>query len=169
MPNPGFIIVKDGDKSRRARYTDFYGALDKGAAKPSFCYPSRKRRLEEEIKKRKNSLSSGYVPKEREMESKLALKERENRLSQINQQEADAKKLFEDNKDGWMKRREMLAEEIAGETPSRESVKKRLINPHTTLRKEKNGGLEVKKKEYIILSRLAGEESNVTFLQKDRG
>jgi hypothetical protein len=163
----GYIIVKDGDKGRRASFRDFYGPLDKGAAKPSFCYPMRKEALKEDIKKMEKALENGYIAPERKMEAQINLKTKKERLDKLNDQESAARKLFEENKDKWMERRTALAGEISESMPSRESVRKRIVNPHSVLKKEK-GGLEDKKKEFIILSRLAEEESNVSFLQKDK-
>jgi hypothetical protein len=94
------------------------------------------------------------------------VKEKKDRLDAINSQESAARKLFEENKDKWMERRTSLAEEISAATPSRKDVEKRRVNPFTTLKKEK-GGLEDKKREYIVISRLADMESNVSFLQRD--
>ena len=65
-----------------------------------------------------------------------------------------------------MKRRNDLGEEIAGTMPSRDDIRKRRVNPHKIIRQEK-GGFEEKKKEYIVISRLMGEDSNVSFLQRD--
>jgi hypothetical protein len=166
MANQGYIIIKDGDKSKRATYRDFYGPLDKGSAKPSFCYPKKKENLKEEISKIKSVLDNGYVSKERVMEMKIKMKEKKERLDKINEQEKEAKKLFEENKDAWMKRREVIGEEIKENTPTKKDVRERRVSPHLVLRKEKTG-LEDKKREYIVISRLAGEESNVSFLQKE--
>jgi chromosome segregation ATPase len=163
----GYIIVKNGDKSRRSTYREFYGSLDKGAAKPAFCYPKRIETLKEDIAKTERALEFGQIPKDREMETKVELRKKQERLDKIGEEGSAARKLFEENKDNWMKRRESLKEEISESIPSREAVQKRIVNPHTTLQKEK-GGLEDKKKEFIILSRLAGEESNVSFLQRDK-
>lgn len=167
MANTGYIVIKDGDKGRRCSYREFYGELDKGSNKPSFCYPKRKEALKEEIDRMERALDSGYIGKDREMQIKQDLQKRKERIEKINEQEEKAKKLFNENKDAWMKRREALAEEITGSMPSRDNVKKKTINPFSTLKKEK-GGLEEKKREYIVLSRLAEEESNVSFLQKDK-
>lgn len=164
----GFIIVKkDGDeKGHRATYRDFFGPLDKGSVKPSFCYPKRKEALQEEVEKMQKNVDNGYISREREMEYKTTLRAKKKRLDDINSQESAARKLFEENKDSWMKRRDALAEEITAATPTLKDVQKRRVNPFTTLKKEK-GGLEDKKREYIVLSRLAGEESNISFLQRE--
>jgi hypothetical protein len=168
MANEGHIIIKSGKGDRPYSYRDFYGPLDKGAAKPSFCYPSRKQDLKEEIEKCEKILANGYIGKDKEMEFRVSLKNKQKRMGEIETQEADARKLFTENEDVLRKRRETLAKEITGSMPSREAVKKKLVNPHATLKKEK-GGLEDKKREFVILSRLAGEESNLNFLQKDKG
>jgi len=168
MANAGFIIIKgEGDKNKRATYKDFYGPLDKGSAKPSFGYPKRKEALKEEVEKMERVLDSGHIAKEHEMEARITLKTKKERLKAIDAQEGEASKLFNDNKDAWMKRRDALAEEIRESMPTQESVRKRKVNPFKVLQKEKSG-LEDKKKEFIVLSRLAGEDSNVSFLQKEK-
>jgi hypothetical protein len=166
MGTAGYIIIKDGDKGKRATYRDFYGPLDKGSAKPSFCYPKRKEALEEEVQAMKKSLDGGYVSSEKIMEYKAKMRTKSDRLDKINEQESAARKMFEENKDNWLKRRGTLAEEITAATPSRNDVSKRRVNPFTTLKKEKSGLVE-KKREFVVLSRLAGEESNISFLQRD--
>jgi hypothetical protein len=167
MPvNAGYVIIKG--KEKPYSYRDFYGPLDKGSAKPSFCYPSRKQDLKEEIEKAEKLLDSGYISKEKEMEFRVNLKTKQKRMNDIDAQEADAKSVYEENKDMLMKRRKELAKDISAATPSRDAVKKKLVNPHKILKMEK-GGLEDKKREYIILSRLADEEANVSFLQSDKG
>jgi hypothetical protein len=169
MANAAYIVVKgEGDQNRRVSYKDFYGPLDKGSSKPSFCYPKRKEALKEEVDKMERLVNSGHIAKEHEMDVKIKLKEKKDRLKGIEAQEGEAQKLFNKNKDKWMERRSALAEEIAAKMPSRDNVSKRRVNPHTVLKEEKAGGLGEKKKEYIVLSRLAGEESNTTFLQRDK-
>jgi len=167
MGNAGYIIVKNSEGAgRKATYRDFYGPLDKGSAKPSFCYPKRKESLQEEVEKMQKSLDNGYIAKDREMEAKVQLRTKKKRLDEINAQESDAKKLFNEHKDQWMKRRADIATEISDATPTQTDTKKKRVNPHKVLAMEKSG-LEDKKREYIVLSRLAGEESNTAFLQKE--
>ena len=60
----GYIIIKNGEKSRRATYREFYGSLDKGAAKPTFCYPKRIETLKEDIAKVERALEFGQIPKD---------------------------------------------------------------------------------------------------------
>lgn len=162
----GYIVIKDGDKGRRASYRDFYGPLDKGAARPSFCYPKRKEDLEEHARSMEKALKSGFITEDKKTGLEVELRKRKEHLDRLNEQESAARKLFEENKDKWLQRREQLATEITEATPSRSDKKKRAVNPHRVLQAEKSG-LQEKKTEYIVLSRLAGEESNVSFLQKD--
>jgi hypothetical protein len=166
MANQGFIIVKDGDKGRRASFRDFYGSLDKGAARPAFCYPKRKEELVEEIKSMKRAIENGHVAADKVMDLKMDLRKREGRLDKLNEEESAARKLFNENKDKWLERRTKLAEEISEATPTRGDKKKKVVNPHRVLMAEKSG-LQEKKTEYIVISRLAGEESNVSFLVRD--
>lgn len=165
--NSGYIIIKDGEKGRRASYRDFYGPLDKGAARPSFCYPKRKEDLNEEIRSMERAIASGYVAPDKKISLEMDLSKRKERLDKLNEQESAARKLFNENKDKWLERRSALAEEIGNAMPSRSDVKKKIVNPHRILKQEKQAGLQEKKTEYIVLSRLAEEESNVSFLQRD--
>ena len=149
-------------------YKRFYDStgVDKGASKPIFCYPERKKRFEEETQGMRRLLDSGNINSEHKMSYELRVKEREKRLESMNSAEGKARESFEQDKDYWVKRRNDLGEEIAGTMPSRDDIRKRRVNPHKIIRQEK-GGFEEKKKEYIVISRLMGEDSNVSFLQRD--
>ena len=168
MANEGHILIpnKSGKSGREITVQDLYGPLDKGSAKPSFCYPKRKANLTEELEKMQSSLANGYIGQDRVMEFKMKIREKKERLDAINEQEAVTRKLFEDNKDIFMKRRLELAEEISMSMPTEKDVQKRRVNPWRTLQKEKSG-LEAKKREFIIISLLAGEESSIPFLQRE--
>lgn len=158
------IIVKGGKKSS---YRDFYGPLDKGSAKPSFCYPRMKESLKEEIRAMEQTLDSGHIGKDKEMQYRATLKTKRDRLSAIDAQDAKAKELFSENKDAWMKRRDELAEEIAERLPTEKQVQKGRANPHRIYEAEKSGGFGEKKLEYQVISHLAEEESNTAHLQKE--
>ena len=167
MPNEGYIITKNKDGTRHQRnWRQFFGEVDKGSAKPSFCYPKRKQDLEEEISKMERNLEIGNVGEENRMSYKLKVDKKRERLTKINESEENSKKLFNQDKDAWIERRNKLKEEISSGLPTRADVKKRHVNPHKIARMEKEG-FGVKKQEYIVLSRLAEEDSNVSFLQKD--
>jgi hypothetical protein len=170
MANEGYIIIKsktDGRVNEKVSYKKFYGPLDKGSAKPSFCYPGAKAALKEEIDSMNRSLERGYVDKEREMVVRSELKTKEKRLSDMNGHESEAKKLFKENEAEWVKRREVLAEEISAGMPSQTDVAKKRANPHRILQNEKGKGLDEKKREYQVLSHLMGEDSNTGILQRD--
>jgi hypothetical protein len=175
MANAGYIIVKnpiEGEKSKPRGISAFYGPLDKGSAKPSFCYPAQKEALREEIKGMEKALENGFVGEGRVLKVKQELRMKKTRLDGINSQEADAMKLYKENKDAIGKRREELAEIIAQGIPSMKDVEKKRVNPHKVFEAEKKGlkggmALGKAKQEYQILSHLAEEESNTKFLQKD--
>lgn len=147
-------------------YQIFFGPLDKGAAKPAFCYPERIRILKEEVRKMERNLSMGYISPERKPAYEGRLKERKARLDAINENTANAKKIIANDPDYWVKRRKELGEEIRNAMPSRKDVEKKRVNPYRVNKMEK-GGLGEMKREYIIISRALGEESNVSFLQRD--
>ena len=164
-----YIIVKSegSDKVQKSGIKSFYGSLDKGSAKPSFCYPAQKDALREEIKSMEKSLNDGYVAETRVLKVKQDLKMKKARLDKINSQEADASKLFKDNKDACMKRRDELAEMIAQGLPTTKDKEKKRVNPRRLYEDEKKKGLGKLKTEFQILSHLADEESNTAFLVRD--
>jgi len=152
--------------------------VDKGSAKPAFCYPRRAQGMVEELNQMKRNLKEGHVDPERKMAYELKVKQIEERVSLIDQSFANAKEIIDKAPDAWKTRRENLAAEIAERTPSRDDVRKRRVNPHGNLRNEKVGGagqrpLEEVKREYTIISRAFQargdyEEANHSFLQKDK-
>lgn len=169
-PYGGFIVVKGGDGRKnedRRSYKQFYHpTIDKGSSKPAFCYPSRQRDLEEEVASMERALEMGNVGSDRRLVFEAEMNKKKQRLEGIKQAHEDAVKKMEPDKDEWVARRKELAAEIRNATPSKKDVKERRVNPHTVIRNEKEGLGEVKK-EYQVISRLLGEESNVGFLQRD--
>jgi len=168
LSTASYIIIKgDGDKVQKSGIKSFYGPLDKGSAKPSFCYPAQKEALREEVRQMEKSLNDGYVAPTRVLKVKQDLKVRKERLDKLNEQEANANKLFKDNKDACMKRRDELKEIIAQGLPTTKDVEKRRVNPRRLFEQEKAKGFGQLKKEFQILSHLADEESNTKYLQRD--
>jgi len=147
-------------------YQVFFGPLDKGAAKPAFCYPDRTEILEDEIRKMERALDMDFVSPERKMAFESKLKMRKTRLEGIREGAEKAQKIVAEDPDYWAKRRKELGRDIRNAMPSRKDVEKRRVNPHRVAKMEKEG-LGEKKREYIIISRALGEESNTSFLQKD--
>jgi len=147
-------------------YKIFWGKDDKGAAKPAFCYERRCQELKEEVDKMEKNLAMGYISAERKMAYEQRLRQRKERLDSIMANTERAKKIVEKDKDWWAKRRDELAKDISDSMPSRKDVQKRRVNPHRIAKMEK-GGLGQKKLEYVVISRLLGEESNTSFLQRD--
>jgi len=148
-------------------YRIFYGPHDKGAAKPAFCYPQRIQTLQEEVRSMERNLDMGFVSPERKMAYEARLRERKTRLDGINKATEDANKIIEENKDFWAGRRKELGREIRSAMPSRKDVEKRRVNPYRVSKMEKEGGLGEMKREFIVISRLLKEESNISFLQRD--
>ena len=170
MSNAAYILIKgsgEGDKVQKGDFRKFYGPLDKGSAKPSFCYPKQKETLREEIRQMERALKDGYVAETRVMKVKQDLRLRKERLDKINEQEADAMKLVKDNKDAIVKRRTELSEVIAQGIPTAKDVEKRRVNSQRIADNEKKKGLGKLKLEYQILSHALEEESNTAFLQRD--
>jgi hypothetical protein len=167
--NSGYIIVKskDSDKVQKLGFRAFFGPQDKGSAKPSFCYPRAKDSLKEDIHSIESALENGYYAPNKKLSLQADLRTKKKKLDAINEQEVNAKRLFDDNKDACMKRRTELQEEIRESMPTEKEVKKRHVNPYRNLEKEQRG-LKEKKLEYVVLSHLAGEESNTSFLQREQ-
>ena len=167
--NSGYIIIKgkEGEKVQKLGYRAFFGPQDVGSVKPSFCYPRAKDSLKEDIRSIENALDNGYYAPDKKLRLQADLKTKKKKLDSLNEQETNAKRLFDDNKDACMQRREALKDEIRESIPTEKEVKKRHVNPFRNLEKEQKG-LKEKKLEYIVLSHLAGEESNTSFLQKEQ-
>jgi hypothetical protein len=168
MGNAGYIIVKSkgSDAVQKLGYRAFFGSQDKGSAKPSFCYPRAKDSLREDNRSIQTALDNGYYAPNKKLSLQAELRKNQAKLDALDEQENRARVLFENNKDACMERRKALAEEIRESMPTEKEVKKRHINPYRQLEKEQKG-LKEKKLEYIVLSHLAGEESNTSFLQKE--
>ena len=144
----------------------FWGPLDKDANKPSFCYPDRERVLRDEVKEMEQSLAMGYVSQDRQLGFEVKLKAKKDRLDGLDANTQRVRSMVNGNKDAWAERRKDIAKQIAAGMPSRKDVEKRRVNPHR-IAKAEMGGLGALKKEYIIISRALGEESNVSLLQRD--
>ena len=152
-------------------YKMFWGPEDKGAAKPAFCYPQRVEALEDEVRSMERSLEMGYITAERKMTYAARLEKAKGRLDAINENTERVQNIIAQDPDRWNKRRKELAQDIKRGTPSRSDVKKRHVNPFTVAKIEKGvggkPGLGALKREYIVISRALGEESNTSFLQRD--
>jgi hypothetical protein len=183
MANEGHIIIKGGsEKPRQSQgrfgMNQFFREVDKGSAKPAFCYPRRTEGLKEELSQMERNIKDGNVDPERKMGYELKAKKIQERVDLINESFKSAKEIIDKNPDAWKTRRDNLATEISDRTPSRDDKRKRRVNPHGILRDEKVGSsgkrpLEDVKREYTIISRAFQargdyEESNHSFLQKDK-
>lgn len=172
MANEGHIIVKGSKKGSHNPEQNpmdvrrFFTPVDKGSARPAFCHPKRKADFEEGIKSMEKKLEHDMVDSSRKMAQELNLKERKERLDQLNHNFENAKKIIAENPDAWAKRRKELAKEIKSGLPTRKDVREHRVNPFANLKREKEGGLEAKKREYTIISRAMAEESNTSFLQQ---
>jgi hypothetical protein len=158
--------VKPPDPENEKDYRNWWGPHDKGAAKPAFCYQRRVDNLREEVRSMERNLDMGYVSAERKMAYETRLKERKTRLDSIDAETSRVRKSLGKNKDYWVERRKELGEQIASAMPSRNDVEKRRVNPYKVAKMEKEG-LGDMKKEYIVISRALGEESNISFLERD--
>ena len=181
MDNSGHIIVKksENEKKNSGRWgtKQFFSPVDKGSARPAFCYPRRTQGLKEELANMERNLKEGTVDPEQKMAYELKAKKIAQRVEEIEGSFDKAKEIIDKAPDSWKTRRDTLAEEIALRSPTREDKRKRRVNPHAILREEKVGGqgkrpLEEIKREYTIISRAFQargdyEESNSSFLERD--
>jgi len=178
MANAGYIIIKNKEPekpkdNKPQGYRAFYGALDKGSALPSFCYPKQKEELRRDVNEIENSLKNGYAPEMKVENMKEELKQKKARLSQLNEQEAEATQLFKENRPAIDKRYAEIKEEIAQRMPAFSDAKRPgRVSPSRVLLDEKVGikgaaPLGKLKEEYKILSRLMDEDPNTQALQRD--
>lgn len=178
MANAGYIIIKDSEKAEKkaepkpTNFRAFYGPLDKGSAKPSFCYPKQKEELKSEITRRKNNLKKNMVAETRIQKEEYEVGQLESKLDRINEQEDNAKKLFKENKDSVAARYAEIKEQIAARMPTANDVAKRRFNSQRIHDDEKKGlkgaaPLGELKREYQVLSHLLEEDSNTKMLQRD--
>ena len=181
MANEGHIIVKNNDRRTNAgRYStkQFFGGLDKGSAKPAFCYPRRAEAKREELATMEKNVNKNMISPDRRMIYEQNMKKLADRVAEIDGSFEGAKKIIEKDKDAWATRRANLAAKIAEGTPTRKQERDRSINPHAVLRREKIGEkgeapLEQMKRDYTIISRAMQasgdyEEANHSFLKKDK-
>jgi hypothetical protein len=176
LANETHVIIKRNPG--RFSTAQFFKPIDKGSAKPAFCYPRRADALKEDLNSMKRNLKRDMVSPERRMAYEQRIKQLEDKVAKIDESFEGAKEIIEKNKDAWKTRRDNLAAKIAEQTPTRDAVAKRRVNPHAVLRREKQGEkndapLEQVKRDYTIISRAfqaAGdyEEANHSFLQRDK-
>jgi len=161
----GHIIIK---KSRGVRGTrQYFSDVDKTDSKPAFCHPQRIQKFKEEVERQRKVVKRANVTDDRMDEAVLTLKKHEKRLSEIEDSRVKADEIVKEHGDKIRERCEELGKYIAQETPTVEQETKRRVNPHIQLAKEQ-GALGEAKKEYIIHKRALGEESNVSYLQRDK-
>jgi hypothetical protein len=178
LANEKFIHVPNKKSSGRYGTSQFFKEIDKGSAKPAFCYPRRTQALKEEHASMKRNLDRDMVSPERRMAYEQKMNQLGKRVGEIDASFEAAKEIIEKSKDGWKTRRDNLAQKIADQTPTRDDERKKKVNPHAILRREKQGErgeepLEKSKRDYTIISRAfqaSGEyeEANHSFLQRDK-
>jgi hypothetical protein len=182
MANEGHILIKSSESDKpknsgRWGVRQFFTPVDKGSAKPAFCYPRRTQGLKEELAQMERNIRDGNVDPQQKMSYDLKAKKIRQRVGDIDQSFEKAKEIIDKAPDAWKTRLQTLSAEIAERTPSREDKRKRRVNPHGVLREEKVGSqgkrpLEEIKREYTVIARAFQargdyEESNHSFLEKD--
>ena len=166
MANEGHIIIKKG--SGKTDVKRFYSTLDKSDSKPAFCYPKRRDDFAANVRRMEKNLEKWLVPGEAIDSYKQKLKKHKDRLTQIDDSRVKADEIVKKDRDVLVDRYNKLAEHITAESIPREIENDvRRVNPHTNLKKEL-GGLGQFKKEYTILGRALGLESNTDFLKRDK-
>jgi hypothetical protein len=164
MANEGFVYVKGKGELDVSR---FFTPVDKGAAKPAFCYPAKMKDFKESVDSMQRALERGQVNKEHELSYRVKFEKHRERLEQLRESTETAKNVIAEDPDGWNKRREELKKKITAAMPSRKDIKERRVNPHSVARMEKSG-LGKLKTEYQIISRAMGEDSNISFLEREK-
>ena len=183
MANEGHILIKSSESDKpknsgRWGTRQFFTPVDKGSAKPAFCYPRRTQGLREEVAQMERNIKDGSVDPEQKMSYELKAKRIKERVGEIEGSFEKAKEIIDKAPDAWKTRMDNLAAEITERTPSRDKKDKRRVNPHSILREEKVGSqgkrpLEEIKREYTIIARAFQargdhEEANHSYLQKDK-
>lgn len=159
------IIVKDKEKARQAGWKQFIGEVSKGSSRPAFCNPGGINRMQETVADMRRNLEEGNVAPHQREQYKMNLRKHEDRLSAIQEEKDQAVKKYHEDQEYWDKRAEQLKKEIKAETPSKQDIKDKLVNPHTVLRKEMDG-LREKKLEFQVVQRLRDDDSNISYLQR---
>lgn len=159
------IIVKDKEKARQIGWKQFIGEVSKGSSRPAFCNPGGINRMQETVADMRRNLEEGNVAPHQREQYKMNLRKHEDRLSAIQEEKDQAVKKYHEDQEYWDKRAEQLKKEIKAETPSKQDIKDKLVNPHSVLRKEMEG-LKEKKLEYQVVQRLRDDDSNISYLQR---
>lgn len=169
-------------KTKAKSYKDFFGRHDKGAPFPAFCKPRLVESMKEEARSMRKNIEQDLVKPEAKLRYRAECEKREQRVSEIEHDIEEARKMLNAEPDRWAKRREMLAQMVQEAMPRETDVKKGRVDPHRILDMEKGFNpritpkdpetgaplpLSEAKKEYQIISRLMEEESSVEYLRKD--
>ena len=166
MAHEGHIIIKKG--SGKTDINRFYSNFDRHDSKPACCYPKRRDDFAATVRRMERNLEKGMVPGDAIDGYTQKLKKHKDRLTQIDDSRVRADDIVKKDRDVLTKRYEELAEYITANTIPREIENDiRRVNPHTNLKKEM-AGLGKFRKEYTILGRVLGLESNTDFLKRDK-
>lgn len=165
MAYAGNIIVKKG-RENAIDLNRFFAPVDKGSMKPAWTKERLVADMGEEVKGMEKNLKEGFVDAQHRAAYQQKLKERKQRYEDILLSHADAKKYYKENKETVHKRIEELKGIISESMPTLTDAMKGKANPFKIAKQEKEG-LQELKREFQILAKIAGEESNIAFLQKD--
>jgi len=146
-------------------WKQFIGDVSKGSARPAFCNPGGIARMQETVSAMRSNLEQGNVAPHQREQYKINLKKHEDRVSAINEEKDNAKKLYQADQEYWDKRADQLKKEISDATPSKTEVKDRTVNPHTVLKNEM-AGLRDKKLEFQTIQYLREDDPNISYIQR---
>ena len=143
----------------------FIGEVSKGSARPAFCNPGGINKMAEVVSDMRRNLAEGNVDSSQREQYKMNLRKHEERLSEIQSEKDNAKKLYAEDQEYYDKRVEQLKKDIRAAVPSKTEIKDKMINPHTVLKNEL-AGLRDKKLEYQVLQHIREDDSNISYLQR---
>lgn len=174
---PGIIIKSEPKRSMR----QFFFPHDKGSGRPAFCYPENISSLKEDTEKLEKLIQSRMIHPSHELEAKDRLRQLKGRLKEIEKQQHEVKTEMSKNREFFTSRREELAVLIREHTPSKSQRKLKKVSGREIYAREKglkgklpallHGGetftLEEAKREFMMLSKALGEDSDISHVEKD--
>jgi hypothetical protein len=193
MANEGHILIKRGrpkmkveGQGRDYRKAFFHPKLDRDKhghyyARPWFTRCEKDiEDLQDAVKRDEEALTFNFASSPQVRETIAAnLSRNKDRLDKIEESKANAEKELSEHGAEWKQRREDLKALIRELNPSRKDIKERRITPgivakrqqETVPVKDLSTGEDMTfddaKKEFIVLSRILGEESYIGALDKD--
>ena len=167
------ILEKEGKKSKK-NLAHYFNPIDKGSSKPAWYYSAQIDEEKEWIRRAERELKEQTIPMEKIAELKVQLKVRKDKYEEIMKSKDASEKLVNTDKDKAFKRHTELEEIIKESMFTRDEMhyrdkhgrRHRTVDP----REEAERGIHRNHliKEYTILGRLLGENTNIEALRRGR-